>query len=317
MSHSGTSLRVAWRFAVVFLLLPVLSLAATTVRVYDVAVAGRDSVPALQEAMRQALVRATGRRDAGTDPALAGIVAGAQKYVQLYRPAPGGGTQVVFDGAALDRVITAAGRVLWPRERPFTLIVLQPAPTGAAADAARRTLEQAAESRGLPVSVAPLPQAEAGADTDSEALLVAAQRLGGDAVLLGRGDEAALNGQWQWTLVTPLARETWTGALDAGVHGAVDILARAEQATASQPEAEALVEVAGVQSLADYAAVGRLLGAIGGVRRVAMEEASGTSIVYRLLVRGGADAVDRGLASSGKLVRTGAANARLQYRYRE
>ena len=44
--------------------------AGRPVRVYEVDVEGQ-SPPAVQEAMRQALVRATGRREAADDPAFA------------------------------------------------------------------------------------------------------------------------------------------------------------------------------------------------------------------------------------------------------
>ncbi|HUA88145.1 MAG TPA: DUF2066 domain-containing protein, partial [Steroidobacteraceae bacterium] len=96
--------------------------AARPVRVYEVDVAERSGT-ALQEAMRQALVRATGRRESADDPALSGIVADAQKYVASYTTGPRGEPQVVFDGPAVQQAIVAAGRSVWDGERPFTLVV--------------------------------------------------------------------------------------------------------------------------------------------------------------------------------------------------
>jgi len=287
--------------------------AARPVRVYEVNVKTTDAAAALQEGMREALIRATGRRDAGTDPALSALVTNAARYVQSSRAVPGG-IQVVFDGAAIEREIAAAGRSVWDRERPFTIVVLSPPLTGSAADDARRTLEEAAESRGLPVSLVPMALTDSGgAELAPDAVLQSAQRLGGDAVLIGRADSGASSGQWQWTLLTGLASESWTGALDAGIHGAADALARVQDAALPLTESDALVQVSGVASLADYATIERLLSELPGVRRAGLAEADGASATFRVLIRGGADAVQRGLAGSTRLTRLGLADSRLLY----
>jgi len=57
--------------------------AGRPVRVYEVDVEGQTPA-ALQEAMRQALVRATGRRESADDPALASLVSDAPRYVKTY-----------------------------------------------------------------------------------------------------------------------------------------------------------------------------------------------------------------------------------------
>jgi hypothetical protein len=291
--------------------------AGRVVRLYEVEVAGEASAPAVQDAMRRVLVRATGRREAATDPALSAIITDAPRYVQSSRKSTNGTTQVAFDGTALEQAIATAGRSVWDRERPFTLVVFYPPLSGPAAEAARKELEKAAELRGLPISLAPVPVVDAnGADLPRDVVLQGAQRLGGDAVLIGRGDKAALNGVWQWTLQTNFASETWSGALDAGVNGAVDALARVQSASATMSELETFVQVGGVSNLNDYAAVGRLLEGIPGTRRVTLSEANGGTAKFSVLVRGGAEAVDRALASSSRLSRAGSANAQLVYEYK-
>jgi Uncharacterized protein conserved in bacteria (DUF2066) len=291
--------------------------AGRVVRLYEVDIAGEASAPAVQDAMRRVLVRATGRRDAATDPALSTIVTDAPRYVQSSRKGTGNSTQVAFDGSALERAIASAGRSVWERERPFTLVVFYPPLSGSAAEAARLELEKAAETRGLPISLAPVPVVDAnGVDLPRDAVLQNAQRLGGDAVLVGRGDKAALNGVWQWTLQTNFATENWNGALDAGVNGAVDAMARVQGASANMSELETLVQVGGVSTLNDYAAVGRLLESIPGTRRVTLAEANGGMATFSVVVRGGAEAVDRALASSSRLSRAGTANAQLVYEYK-
>jgi uncharacterized protein len=288
--------------------------AGRLVRVYEATVPSADSPAALQEAMRQVLVRATGRRDAGNDPSLAGIVADASRYVRQYRPA-NDATEVVFDGEALELAIVAAGRGVWERERPFTLVVLHPPLTPEASEEARNELERAASARGLPVSVVPISLVdESGAELDRTALLRSAQRFGGDAVLVGRNE--GRGAQWMWTLHGPVASASWSGSIATGVHGAVDALARSEDVSFAMAEVEALIAVDGIANLVDYASVGRLLDAVPGVRNVDLEEAAGSTVTFRVLVRGGADGLDQQLAGSTQLARVGAAGGRLQYQYR-
>jgi hypothetical protein len=303
---------------IVLLVLAPQAWAGRVVRLYDVVVKGDASGPAVQDAMRRVLVRATGRREAATDPALSAIVADAAKYVQSSTRVNSTDTRVSFDGPALEQAIASAGRSVWDRERPFTLVVFYPPLSGAAAESARLELERSAESRGLPISLAPVPIVDAnGSELPKDVILQAAQRLGGDAVLIARGDSAASSGVYQWTLQTQYGTDNFNGALDAGVNGAVDALARVQDASAPLTESEALVQVGGVSTLNDYAAVSRLLEGIPGTRRVNLSEVNGAAATFSVLVRGGAEAIDRALSSSGRLTRAGAAGAgQLAYEYR-
>jgi|GEM_PF-360715 len=283
--------------------------AGRPVQVYMVTVRAGES-DAIQDAMRQALVRATGRQDAATDPAFAALVAHASDYVRATQPAGDGLLEVSFDGAAVERQIAAAGRSVWDPTRPFTLVVLSPAPTGAADDETRRELEQVGEQRGLPIALVPMPVADQnGNPLSADVLLTKARRLGGDAVLLGRADPQS-EGLWQWTLITGLATQSWDGSLDAGVNGAVDALARVEGRALPLTEEEARVRISGVTTLADYAAVERTFEELPGARRSGLEEADGTTATFRVLIRGGAAAIERALASSQHFTRIDAGPAR-------
>src|SRR6184192_3936064 len=220
-----------------YCVLPQPSWAGRPVRVYEVDVEGR-SGPAVQDAMRQALVRATGRRESADDPALASVVADATRYVKNYATGPRGQSQVVFDAAAVEQAITAAGRSIWERERPFTLVVLIPPRNRAAEDAARVELERVAAERGLPISL--LPLAVVGTDGNSlapPAILESAQRYGGDQVLIGRGDPNAPDTDLQWTLYTRSASEGWNGPLAAGIDHTVDLLSPQQGGSLAQAEA--------------------------------------------------------------------------------
>ena len=295
---------------------PLSAWAARAVRVYEVDVSGQ-STTALQEAMRQALVRATGRRESANDPALASLIEDAPKYVKSYSPGPRGETQVIFDRVAVERSIAAAGRSVWDPERPFTLVVLYPPPSRAEADAARSALEQVAAARGLLISVVPLSIMDAnGAELGHDALLATAQRYGGDEILVGRSDAGAPAGQYQWTLNTGFSSQSWSGPLAAGIDGTVDQLAPAQGASLAQTEAKVQVEVSGVGTLADYANVQRILESVPGVRGANIDRAGGNSVTFDITARGGSEALDHALAGSAHLARAETSNARLQYQYR-
>ena len=291
--------------------------AGRPVRVYEVDLKGGQSPSSVQDAMRVVLVRATGRRESATDPALANVISEAQNYVKGYSPPNRGQSQVIFDGVAVERAIVAAGRSVWDSNRPFTLVVLYPPPARTAEDAARVEVEQAASERGLPVTLVPLsPVDAAGNDLGRDALMQMAQRYGGDAVLVGRGDGSSANSQLQWTLHTSFSSESWSGPLVAGVNGAVDTMAPAQGGSLAQIEATARVEIAGVTTLTDYANVERMLESVPGVRRANVSAASGNAVMFDIVARGGGDAISHALAGSTHLVRSDASSARLAYQYR-
>jgi Arc/MetJ family transcription regulator/copper chaperone CopZ len=289
---------------------------ARAVRVYDVEIKGEAVGPAIQDAMRRVIVRATGRRESAGDPAFNSLVADAQRYVQSSRRVPNGNTLVTFDGAAVEQAITSTGRSVWDRDRPFTFVVFVPALTSQAVEAARGELDKAAEVRGLPINLAPVAVVDSsGAELPREAVLEAAQRVGGDAVLIGRAAGSG-PGLYQWTLQTQLGSESWTGPLEAGPNGAADALTRAQEATAGVAELEAVVQVSGVATLNDYAAVSRLLESIPGQKKVSVVETNGSTATFNVLVRGGADTVDRLLGNTPRLAKAGSQNGQLLYTYR-
>jgi len=280
------------------------------VRVYEVNVSSQaDAAVQAQAGMRQVLVRATGARDAANDPALGGVLANAQQYVIATRPAAtGSATTLVFDAAALERDITAAGRSIWASERPLVLIVLTGGPAAGAFET-RRQVEGALDAtggrRGQPIRVArpeALGLATVG-EIPTDAALAAAQRLGADAAIIGYGDAVPTGGSWRWILAAPGINETWNGSLEEGVHGAADLFARNAQAFAALPEISILVEVEGVSGLRDYARVTEVLGSAGGVRSVLLAEAAGTRATFAVLTRGGADALQGSLATNASFER--------------
>jgi Uncharacterized protein conserved in bacteria (DUF2066) len=284
------------------------------VQVYAVTVHGASAATVVTDGMRLALVRATGRRDAPANPQLGGLVQNAAQYLKGSRGLPGGAVQVDFDGAALGQAIVAAGGSLWDSNRPFTLVAINPVPSGPAGEALRVQLEQTAEERGLPISLVPLAVNDAaGVPLADDAILQSAQALGGDAVLIGRADPAN-PGQWQWHLVSGYTSDGWSGDADAGINGAADSLAKAT-ATGSKALEQVAVEVAGVATLTDYAHVEQMLRAVPGVQSSALMAAQGTTAVFSVSVRGGGEALVHGLAGSTHLGASGSGETQVQLNY--
>jgi hypothetical protein len=286
------------------------------VQVYQVTVRGASAATVVNDGLREALVRATGRRDAAANPLFAGIVQNAGQYLKGSRSLPGGVVQEDFDGVALDQAILAAGGSLWDSNRPFTLVAITPVPSGPAGDALRIQLEQAAEARGLPISLVPLAVTDAaGVTQPDDVVLQSAQSLGGDAVLIGRAD-AANPGQWQWHLVSGYSSEGWSGASDAGINGAADLLASVAVDMGSRPLVAVAVQITGVATLADYARADQLLRAVPGVQSSGLAAAAGTTATFTVQVRGGGSTLMRGLTGSAHLGVAVAGETQLQLNYR-
>lgn len=297
--------------------------ATRQVRIYEVNVASQaDAAVQAQSGMRQVLVRATGARDAANDPALANVLANAQQYVIATRPAvSGSGVTLVYDANALERDITAAGRAIWPAERPLVLIVLTGGPASGVFETRRQvegTLDATGNRRGQPIRVA-RPEAinlPVTGDIPLDAALAAAQRLGADAVMVGYGDAVTDGGPWRWNLSASGINESWSGSLEDAVNGAADLFARNAQAFAALPESSILVSVDGVPTLRDYARVTDILGSAGGVRSVLLAEVTGSRTTFSVTTRGGADSLQNSLAGNASFERVDpVAGANLAFRF--
>jgi hypothetical protein len=285
------------------------------VQVYQVTVRGASAANVVADGMREALVRATGRRDAPANPQLAGIVQDAAQYLKGSRSLAGGAVQLDFDAGRLGQAITAAGASLWDSNRPFTLVAISPVPSGPAGDALRIQLEQTAEGRGLPISLVPLAVADAtGVPLPDDVVLQSAQALGGDAVLIGRADPAN-PGQWQWHLVSSYTSEGWTGDSDVGVNGAADSLASVAINSGSKVLVQVAVQIAGVASLTDYARVEQLLRALPGVQSSGLTAAQGTTANFTVGMRGGGEALVRALTGSPHLGAAATGETQVQLNY--
>jgi hypothetical protein len=280
--------------------------AARAVQVPDlfaVTVQNSDPQQASQEALRTVLVRLTGARGAGDQPALAGIVNDARHYAQLMRATAGGGTQVLFDGNAVRAAVTATGLPVWDLDRPLLRVEL---PAASLSDELRTRLLVAAQARGLPISVA-----EFAAGTDAGAgVLATAHRFGASAALVG--EPTAEAGQWRWQLTAANTSGNWAGAAEDGIDGAVDALVRADLDSDATPVAEVDCHVSGVDDLSAYVNVIDLIGGTPGVSGLAVEEVSGANVQLHLRMRGGSAALARALSGEALLA---ADSGGTDYRY--
>ena len=321
--------------------LPAVCLASREVPVFTVNTAAQTPA-ALTQALQAVLVRATGHTAAAQDPQLAALAANAAQYVQGYQQGQTGTLLVTFQAGPLEQAIRAAGRNLWNADRPFTLVVLSPPPaqTQQAADGA--SVQQAAELRGLPISIVPLTVRTAdGQLLPPSALLSMAHNFGAEQLLIGRDVTASAPAQsapatpaapsdsaapgtgaasppvpdtWHWTLVTPFVTRQFTGSVTSGIDQTVEWLAPPLQATAAGGVAETPVRIVGLRTLADYAQAETMLAAVPGVHQSTVREVDGSTVEFELWARGGADGLRRTLSWSPRLKRQ-ASDGVLTYQY--
>jgi hypothetical protein len=124
---------------------------------------------------------------------------------------------------------------------------------------------------------------------------------------------------WQWKLYTDFSTQSWRGPLTAGIDDAVDALAPPVGAAAANAPGQMEVEIEGVSSLADYANIEQMLGAVPGVSAANVRQVSGDSVLFDLTVRGGGATVDRALSRSPSFTRVtppAQGGGALVYRYR-
>jgi len=231
-----------------------------------------------RDALKQVMVRVTGRLGAAADPRLAGLYERAASFVQTSKSAGPNQITLQFDQSALEAALGAAGVPVWSTERPLTLVVLVNAqgaggPMAPAASVSlRRDIERVATLRGVRVgwlpALDPLAQqrlfSSAVAGRLDELQAVAAE-YSADGVLLGR----VTNGLADWS---------WSGAGVTGVFSgaaadAVNALADQYAAALTSPsvaESRLLVVVHGVKDAAAYVNAERTLAALNGVRRVSV-----------------------------------------------
>ena len=274
-------------------------------------------------AMGELLIRITGQRDAPTHPALLDLVQDAGRYVVQRGNPDRENLLIVFDSPGLQQALTARNQPVWGEERPLTLIwvaidggpgergilAASPSPVPgseiveAAAVTLREELLEAANQRGLPISL-PLMDVQDLNAVDfidvwgnfSDRLTRASERYAPDAVLTGRirlGEEGFETAQW-----TLLRGGTLRPLPGAAVRSGLDDLADlyALEFGGIGGATSARLVVAGVETLDDYGRVMSYLESLSVLQSVQLEQLVGAEMTLRVEARGGALVLNRVLA---------------------
>lgn len=271
---------------------------------------------AFREAMRDILIRVTGRRDAAELESLAPLVTQAARHVVSFRRAAGNLLAVNFDGPAIENAIDAAGLPFWGPDRPLTLVWVAVdrgggrrglLSTGSSGDEKQR-VERAAGRRGIPL-VWPgsgddlgraFQQAWSG---DHEPLVAAARRYGADGVLIGRAAVTASGHQAvEWTFSAAGISAQTAGDFEAGPELAADRYASVYASRSAGQRSEQLVTVTGIDTLEAYAAALRALARLPLVRGVAVDEVTPDAVSFALTVRGDPEALRQAIQRDGGLL---------------
>ena len=268
----------------------------------------RVGTAAFGEALRGAAVRASGQRDAGSNPVIAAAAANPARYVQQYSTTADHFLKVGFDARAMDRLLQQANLPLWPLERPVTLVLLVVPSAGGGARAVlegervpeRIEVERAAQARGLPIgwpreSVDAARVRAMAADGDTAAGAPAGS--GGQAVLAGIGAGERVN--WRFVQAGQSARAD--GSLQDGVDLAADALAARYAPASTRGTAAITARVGGIDDVKAYAGMLEYLKSLSLVRSVAVEEMSGGVVTLALEVRGDLELLRRIAALDGRL----------------
>ena len=293
------------------------SIALTRVEPYQATTPLADRSEAAQQAafeaaLRQVLIKVTGRRSADQDPGLSPLISNARRYVQQYRAAPDNQLWVAFDGAAIDRWLTQNDQPLWGRERPSTFVWLavQSGPQAGTVITAENTseiksdIDAAAGLRGAPViwpSTADLQRNHldyaAFATATAASLADIGHRLGGEGTLIGRPSNAG--NTVRWTYLYQDRSSEFSGLPEEAVNRAADTYAALYAVSGTLAAVD--IEVAGISDLKDYASVQSYLESLTFISHVGVDGLNGDAVRFRLTTRGGADVLQHALVLNGRL----------------
>jgi len=316
--------RVCWLFwlGCLLWLAPVYAQAAAAdLFAAEVAVSGQspdERTTALRSALSEVLVRVAGRNSVLDSKPARAMLADPDALVQQYRYYTRQDSQlpqlllwVRFDADSIRRRLQQQGQSFWGGERPDTLVWLAVEDRGrryvVAADddgEVRRQIESAARQRGLPV-LFPLMDLEdqAGARfTDIwggffDNVVRASERYSPQAVLIGRLHRTASGGwssRWQLQAGGGSPR-AWSGSsqelaqlAQQGIADTADILASrfAVAGGSGATSGSVNIEIAGVDSLADYARVTAYLASLSSVLDLQVSQLDGPNLHCLLRLNG-------------------------------
>ena len=287
---------------------------------------------AYSAALAEVLLRVSGTALSSDPEMVEALFPSPAAYVLQFRPGPDDTLWVSFDGEAIEQTLRQAGQSVWGTDRPMTLVwlavdwgqgdreIIGADDPERNVDAARsidrnRLLRQRvldiAERRGLPV-VFPL------LDTDDlqiisfsdicggfdEQLLAASQRYDASSILAGciRPTTSQRN---RWSYFFAAEERTYSGEPELVVSLIADVLAAEFSISGSAPLATIDLTIAGIESVAAYGAVQKLLADLTVIESIAIAEVRGDQVLYRVEAHGGAERLRRALRFSGLIEQNG------------
>jgi hypothetical protein len=286
---------------------------------------------AFDAALRQVLIKVTGRRSAGDDTTIISAFGDSAALVQQYRIDSAGTVWVLFDTVAVKRILDELGQPVWGEERPATLVWLvmdagsgkreflaagsnlsdSTQNVGSTANdriasneaSVRAVLEASANARAVPLILPLVDSAELSSISVSdvwggftESLMNASTRYGADAVLIGRARVfSRARVDVRWTLLVDDERYDWDGDISSGPDNLADFFA-ARLARVAGPRGQILLQVDGVDSLDAYGRLSAYLAALEVVDDFAVKRVAESEVLFSLSVRGDADLLMRIIA---------------------
>ena len=306
--------------------------AATFPNLYSVTVnqnpaAADQRAAATGAAFAAVLVRVTGNRYAGLDPALQPLIKDASRYTTQYGTDRQGRAIVGFNATRVDQALAGLNVRIWGSERPLTLIWVA-ADDGqggrallgsgdASADATpatvdlltmlRTELAAAADERGLPLvlprldaddlAVVTIDDVSGGRD---DRVTAASVRYRADAVLVGRLHPGLVGNEVEWVLFKDGERRMLQGtALRDGLDAVADQYA--SELSAGGGTTTSRLRVLDVATPADYGRVMSYLEKVSSLQSVDVESLERGTLTVRVAARGDAQVLQRMLALGGVL----------------
>jgi hypothetical protein len=331
-----TKLRSSFLVATLFLSgvawsAPLSGLYEVEVPVADQAAENRPA--ALTEALRQVVVKVSGRAAAENAMAVREAMKKPAPYVQQYsyHSNAGVGTEqpllmsVAFDKSRIDQLLQTAGLPQWSTARPLTIVWLaveqgnQRILVGAGdRGLVKELLTKAAQRRGLPLRL-PLLDATDQARVQAgdawsdfhDSIIQASLRYEAQAVLVGRLGQSG--GRWQvrWTLYQGGASQRWNQTSDKvealvayGIDMGTDTLATADVRAVAEVTGGNEVHwvVKDVQDMRSHRRVMDYLASLSGVASVQPEQVNSDSVRLRITSSSGAAALQQQLAFDNRLL---------------
>ena len=271
-----------------------------------------DRSAAFGDALRIVAVRVSGDRNAGSRSDIAEAAANPVRYVQQYAARSNRTLSVGFDPQTIEQLVLQAGLPVWPVERPRTLVLLftpsvangQRALLAGEGAPEREQIEKIADQRGVRVTW-PLSSISVGVASDPERLRApeAAGAAAKAGVLVGIAEGA----DFTWRYLDPAGDDaTRRGPAAEGAHLVADTLAAQYAPPSTRDIRRESIVVGGVPDLGAYAAVISYLESLSLVRRVDVEEASGSNMRLGVTLRGDRLLLSR-VVATGSTLRVAAA----------